>query len=386
VRAPIAITGLGAVSAAGADVRALADSLKHARTGIRALTRFELVETPRVPVGQVEVLPGSEAEGSSTHRLAIAAAKEAVAGFDAERLAVIAGTTTGGVELSSAWYLEHKKSGAASPDRLRFHPASTVAGAVANAIGARGLRQTISTACSSGANAIITGADLLHTGAADAVLAGGADGLCLLTYLGFSCLRLISPAPCRPFDKDRDGLTLGEAGAFVLLERLEDAERRGAKIHALFLGGTITCDAHHMTAPAPSGDAVVRAIERSLADAGLAKRDVAYINAHGTSTPANDQAEARALRRVFGDKIPPTSSSKSFLGHTLGAAGAIEAVISVLAVRDGFLPPTLSTRTPEEGAPDDLVLGEARAADVPYAISSSFGFGGNNAVLVFARR
>jgi 3-oxoacyl-(acyl-carrier-protein) synthase len=263
-----------------------------------------------------------------------------------------------------------------------------VTDAAADAAEARGARLTISTACSSGANAILTGADLLRAGQADAVLAGGADALCLMTILGFTSLRLLSAAPCRPFDKDRDGLNLGEAGAFLVLEREDDARRRGARIHAWFGGGKITCDAFHMTAPSPSGDAVVQAMQGALQEAGLSPRDVSYVNAHGTATPSNDRAEALALMRVFaeaGAPPPPVSASKSALGHTLGAAGAIEAVITVLAVREGFLPPTLSTRAPEAEAQFDLVLGQARDADVVHAMSSSFGFGGNNSVLVFSR-
>jgi 3-oxoacyl-[acyl-carrier-protein] synthase II len=206
-----------------------------------------------------------------------------------------------------------------------------------------------------------------------------------MTVLGFSSLRLLSSSPCRPFDKDRDGLNLGEAGAFLVLERAADALQRRADVQAWFAGGAISCDAHHMTAPSPTGEAVVGAMSEALANAGLTADQIAYVNAHGTSTPANDRAEAAALRRVFDQKVPPVSSSKSFLGHTLGAAGAIEAVITVLAVRDGFLPPTLSTKNPDADVTFDLVLERARDADVPFALSSSFAFGGNNSILVFSR-
>lgn len=379
----IAITGLGATCALGVGVPALLSGLRAGRSGLRTLERFDPGGLPRCPVGEAELPAG---EGAPTHRLAVVAAREAaldadLAGVDPDRVAVVVGTTTGGIALSEAWYLAGRDGAPPAPDPLRWHPASTVSRVVAEAVGARGPRYTLSTACSSGANALLVGADLLRTGAVDAVVAGGAEGLCRVTYTGFSVLRLMSARPCRPFDVERDGLNLGEAAAFLVLRRAEDVQAG----HARLVGAACTCDAHHMTAPAPDGASVVAAIRGAIAQAGLTPADIAYVNAHATATPANDGAEARALRSVFGRAMPPVSASKSFLGHTLGAAGAIEAVVSVLSAREGLLPATLHTRVPEDDAPPDIVAGAPRRADVPYVLSTAFAFGGNDAALVFAR-
>jgi 3-oxoacyl-[acyl-carrier-protein] synthase II len=391
VKARVFVTGLGVISAAGRGVAALQDALREGRSGLRPLSRFVPRDLPALPVGEVPALPGPDDGRPSTHRLAMAAAQDAfldaalAARVPRARIAVVVGTTTGGIGNSETWFMRKLAGETAPPELLFDHPAITVGHAAAAQVGAAGLCLALSTACSSGANALLTGADLLRAGAADVVLAGGADGLCQLPFIGFHSLRLLSEAPCRPFDVARDGLNLGEAGAFLVLETEAHARARGARVHAELAGAANTCDAHHMTAPAPDGAQVVRAMQAALTEAGARPDEVAYVNAHGTATPANDAAEAAALRRLFGDRVPPTSSSKSMLGHTLGAAGALEALITVLAVRDGWLPPTVGTQAPLEGAPPDLVLGRGRAADVPLAMSNSFAFGGNNAVVVLRR-
>ena len=388
--APIAVTGLGAVCAVGNNIAELRAAIAEGRSGLGPLTRFEPGDgLPERPVGEVSAAPGDQRQGTVTHRLAIAAALEAcqqaAIRAPSNRIAVVCGTTTGGIAHSEVWFLNKLAFNDPSPSLLTHHPASTVTEGVAKAIGASGPRLTISTACSSGANAIALGADLLRAGEADVVLAGGADALTMITYFGFSSLRLLSESPCRPFDADRSGLNLGEAGAFMVLERGDDAYLRGAEAQAWLTGSACNCDAHHMTAPAPDGGRVIACVQSAIAAAGLGSGDIAYVNAHGTATKANDVAESRALAAVFGGAIPPVSSSKSFLGHTLGAAGAIEAVITALAGRDGTLPPTLNTETPDPAAPADLVLGHARDADVPHALSTAFAFGGNNTALVFSR-
>ena len=405
MKSRVVVTGLGVVCAVGRGEAELQAALREGRCGIRPLSRFRPRELPALPVGEVLALPGPDDGRPSTHRLAMAAAADAVAAaalasrIPRDRVAVVVGTTTGGIGNSETWFMRTLAGETAPPELLFDHPAITVGHAVAAHVDARGLCLALSTACSSGANALITGLDLLRAGAADVVLAGGADGICQLPLLGFSSLRLLSEAPCRPFDRDRAGLNLGEAaggslsehlhvgeaGAFLVLETEAHARARGARIHAELAGGANTCDAHHMTAPAPDGAQVVRAMQLALTEAGARPEDVAYVNAHATATAANDAAEAAALRQLFGARVPPTSSSKSMLGHTLGAAGALEALITVLAVRDGLLPPTVGTERPLEGAPPDLVLGRGRDADVPVAMSNSFAFGGNNAVLVLRR-
>ena len=390
MKEPVVITGLGAISSLGSDVSELEAAVRHAHSGIAPLTRFTPRELPALPVAEVQRIPPGESL-PITHRLACAAGREAYfsaefpARFALDRLAVVLGTTTGGIGHSETWYLERLAGTRAPPELLMHHPAATVGHAVAQAVGAEGPCLTLSTACSSGAHAVLMAADILRAGQADAVLAGGADAICQLPFLGFASLRLLAASPCRPFDVDRSGLTLGEAGAFVVLERADTARKRGARIHARLAGAATTCDAYHMTAPAPGGGAVVRAMELAMHRAAFGPRDIAYVNAHGTATPANDIAESQALSAVFGLRPVPVSSTKSQLGHTLGAAGAVEAVVSVLAVREGFLPPTITTTTPFDEAPGGLVLTESREADVPVALSNSFAFGGTNTVLVFSR-
>lgn len=387
----VVVTGLGVHCAVADSPAALVRAAREGRSGIQPLSRFSPKSVAPLPVAQVPVLPGPDDGRPATHRLAMAAAEQALQDsrlaqrIKAERIAVVLGTTTGGIGHSETWFMRTLAGQTAPPELLYDHPAVTVAHAVADHVGAEGPCLTVSTACSSGANALLTGVDLLRAGLADVVLAGGADGLCQLPYFGFSTLRLLSPEPCRPFDEARQGLNLGEAGAFLVLERRQDAQARGAQELAELSAGATTCDAHHMTAPDPAGTQVVRAMQLALTNAGLRPEQVAYVSAHGTATPANDAAEAQALVQVFGDTMPPVSCSKSFLGHTLGAAGAVEALICVLSVKEGLLFPTITTDNPIAAGPQDLVLGAAREADLANAMSNAFAFGGNNAVLVFKR-
>jgi 3-oxoacyl-[acyl-carrier-protein] synthase II len=258
---------------------------------------------------------------------------------------------------------------------------------IARALQARGPRTTIMTACSSSAVSIGWAADLVSSGAVDVAIAGGAEGLCRLTAAGFGALRATSPELCRPFDAERKGLNLGEGAAALVLEAEDGARRRGARILGRVAGYGVTADPHHMTAPHPEGDGAARAMRAALFDAGLSPAAIGYINAHGTATPHNDAAETRAIKAVFGELAPriPVSSIKSMVGHTLGAAGAIEAVASLLALTRGFLPPTVNHHRAEEGFGLDYIPGAAREARVDAVLSSSFAFGGNNAVLVFTR-
>jgi len=258
---------------------------------------------------------------------------------------------------------------------------------VARRLDVRGPRTTIMTACSSSATAIGYAADRVRLGHVDVALAGGAEGLCRLTYAGFSSLRATSPEPCRPFDAERKGLSLGEGAAILVLESYEHARARGAEILALVAGYGVSADAYHMTAPHPEGDGAARAMRAALADAGLDPSQVDYVNAHGTGTTHNDAAESAAVRRVLGAHAErtPLSSIKSMLGHTLGAAGAIEAVASVLAIARGFIPPTVNLRTPDPAFGLDYVPNTARNQPVSVVLSNSFAFGGNNTTLAFKR-
>jgi 3-oxoacyl-[acyl-carrier-protein] synthase II len=267
-------------------------------------------------------------------------------------------------------------------------PLGTVGAAVAQRLGLLGPRVTVSTACSSGALALVAAADLIRRGDAPVALAVGADALCRLTYAGFDALQALDPEPCRPFDAARRGLSLGEGAAALVLERLDHARARGARIMALVLGAGTTADAHHVTAPHPEGKGAIAAMRAALATADVPAEAIDYVNAHGTGTPQNDAVEVLVLRAVFGARLPriPVSSSKSQLGHCLGAAGALEAVVTVLALDAGVVPSTATLRDPDPACADlDLVPAPGRRALLGAAVTSSYGFGGHNVSLVLAR-
>jgi 3-oxoacyl-[acyl-carrier-protein] synthase II len=259
---------------------------------------------------------------------------------------------------------------------------------LATFFGLRGERATFATACSSSSMAIGWGFDLVRSGQVDCALVGGADTLCELTYAGFNSLRSVDPEPCRPFDVKRNGLSLGEGAAFLVLERAADARARGRETDIGILGYAIRTECHHMTAPDPSGKGAAAVMRAALRNAGLTPSDVGYINAHGTATPQNDVAEAAAVVRVFVEAqatAPPVSSTKSQIGHALGAAGALEAVTTVCALRRQILPPTVNHEQTDPLCPLDVVPNRARPASFSVALSNSFAFGGNNCTLVLGK-
>jgi 3-oxoacyl-[acyl-carrier-protein] synthase II len=227
----------------------------------------------------------------------------------------------------------------------------------------------------------------IRSGAADVVIAGGTDALCRMTYTGFHALKALAPTPCQPFDRNRQGLTLGEGAAAVILESEEHARARGADVLGEVLGAGLSCDANHPTAPHPEGLGAKYALSSALADANVAPADIAYVNAHGTGTPQNDACESRALRAVFGERSAsvPVSSTKGLLGHTLAAAGAVEAVATLLALNGGFVPPTLGLEDPDPECTLDLVQRSPRDLSFHLAASNSYGFGGNNCSLILRR-
>jgi len=259
-------------------------------------------------------------------------------------------------------------------------PVHSTADVLAAVFGCRGPRLTVVTACSSSANALGIAADCIQDGRADALLAGGTDAHCKMTYAGFNSLQALDPDTCRPFDRRRAGLSLGEGAAIFVLEEEARARKRGAEIFAEFAGYGTSADAHHMTAPDPEGRGAVAAMRRALAEAGLSPTDVDYVNAHGTGTPQNDPIETRAVKTVFADHARRlgVSSTKSQVGHCLGAAGAIEILATVLALRHGFVPPTVNLEEPDAECDLDYVPVEARQQRLRVALSNSYGFGGNN--------
>jgi 3-oxoacyl-[acyl-carrier-protein] synthase II len=267
-------------------------------------------------------------------------------------------------------------------------PLATVGAAVAQRLGVLGPRVTVSTACSSGALAIAAAAGVVARGEAPVAIALGVDSLCRLTYAGFDALQALDPSPCRPFDAERRGLSLGEGAGAIVLERVDHARARGATIRALLLGTGVSADAHHVTAPHPEGAGAFAALRSALEAANVEPDAVDYVNAHGSGTKHNDEAEVAALRATFGARVArlPISSSKSQLGHCLAAAGALEAVVTVTALAEGILPATVTLQKPDPAWGElDLVPSAGRRARLGIAVSSSYGFGGHNVTLVLAR-
>jgi 3-oxoacyl-[acyl-carrier-protein] synthase II len=258
---------------------------------------------------------------------------------------------------------------------------------IASAFGLMGPKSTFMTACSAGATAIGYARDLIISGHASMMIAGGVEPMSRLTYAAFNALKSVDPETCRPFDKDRAGLSLGEAAAIMILESLDSALSRGAKIYGEIFGYGITCDSFHMTAPDEQASGAIRSMQAALKDSGLSIEDIDYINAHGTATPVNDVTETKAIKEVFGKRAYaiPVSSTKSMHAHTLGASGALEGIVSILALHHGFIPPTVNYREADPLCDLDYVTSGSRKADLRAVLSNSFAFGGNNTTLIFGR-
>jgi len=288
---------------------------------------------------------------------------------------------------AEAWYWDEVRSGEPAPGRgaLRSVLPRAHADAVAFRFGLEGPRETLVMACASGAASIALGADLIRDGVVDVALVGGVDALTRICFMGFNALKLLAPEPCRPFDRDRRGMSIGEAAAFLVLEEAGRCRARGGRAHAELAGAAMTTDAHHVTAPHPEGEGMIRAMSLALGSAAMASGEIGYVNAHGTGTPQNDRIEALALARVFGEGRVLVSSSKSLVGHTMAAAGSVEAIATILALEHGLVPPTANLTEIDPGVPFDCVPGTARPADLDAALSNSFGFGGQNVSLIFSR-
>lgn len=388
----LVVTGLGAVTPYGLGVKAFWNGLAAGACAIRPLT---LIPTEgfrcRVGAEVPDRLPGSRRR-TRADRLALAAAGEALrdAGLDAAdraRTALVVGAVGAGMLEAEAWFWRAGRLGddAEAPAALRAMLPVAHAETLAHALGLGGPRHTVVTACSSGAVAVAEAAELIADGVVDVALAGGVDALTRACFMGFNTLKLLDPEPCRPFDRHRKGMSIGEGAGFLVLEAAERARARGARIWAVLAGHGVTTDAYHVTAPDPEGEGMVRAMRAALARAGLEPSAVGYANAHGTGTPQNDRTEARALARVFGAGGLLVSSSKSMIGHTMAAAGSLEAIATILALEHGLVPPTANLDTLDPDVAFDCVPRVARRADLEWAISNSFGFGGQNATLLFRR-
>jgi 3-oxoacyl-[acyl-carrier-protein] synthase II len=390
----VVVTGIGVVSPYGICVSSLQAGMLAGQCCLKPAS--ELYPGFAGTVAAVGELP-SLAEGhrySRTDRLAMAAARDAVADFDGpasdlrESGIVMASTVAGLSEIDAeisrgpaAWYRHGGLSRAAS------YPVSRVAASVGEHLGILGPACAVSVACASGAMAIALAANLLLDEAAPMVLAGGSDALCPFTLSGFNSLQALDPQPCRPFDRKRNGLNIGEGAAVLVLETLAHAARRGARILAVLRGWAMTNDASHPTAPHKDGLGLACCIQRALEMAGCGIDEVGYVNAHGTGTPLNDIAETHAYESAFAGRGRPipVSSTKSYFGHCLGAAGALEAAITITAMQAGALFPTLRLTDPIESSQVDWLRGELRRQPLPVAMSVSAGFGGSNAALVFGR-
>ncbi len=388
----IAITGAGIVSAIGCRKAEVLKALREGQSGVGPVRHLPTVHR-ELPVGEVrlsdvelkQALGISEEEAvSRTVLMGTLAAREALeeARLDTEvrrsrRVVLLSGTTVGGMDLTERQFLANGADAAAKEAVVSDCGASTEE--IARRLRHIAQSATISTACSAAANAVIVGAEMLRTGEADVVVAGGSEALSLFHLNGFNALMILDAEPCRPFCATRAGLNLGEGAAYVVLERADEALERGAEIEAYVAGTGNACDAFHQTATSPTAEGPYRAMTAALAEADLNPTDIAYVNAHGTGTSNNDETELAALRRVFGAALPPVSSTKSFTGHTTSASGSIELVVSLLAMKEGFIPANLFHREPLDGFTPSK--GEA-GMSLPAVMTCSFGFGGNDSAIV----
>src|SRR5579884_1470246 len=406
----VVVTGFGALTAVGLDVEETWRNLLDGQSGVTRITQFDPTGYPSTIAAEVKgfdtpsFLDPKEARRMSRFELfALAAAHQALASAgltidedNADDVGVIVGTGIGSLTTSEQECKVMLQRGGMrmNPFFLPMMLANMATAQVTRIFGIRGYSSTVITACASGGQAIGEAAEVIRRGAADIMIAGGSEAsVCELGLASFCVLRALStrnddPAGAsRPFDRDRDGMVPAEGAALLVLESLESARRRGARIYAEVLGYGVSSDAYHVVAPRPDGGGAARAMERALSDAGIAPTDVDYINAHATATVLGDVAETRAIKQVFGDHAyrMPISATKSMIGHAMGAAGAIGALVTVLSIRDGIVHPTINYRTPDPECDLDYVPNEARAVPVKIAMSNSFAFGGHNAVLVFGR-
>lgn len=399
----VVITGLGAVCAIGKNKEEYWKNLIEGKCGINKIALFDTKEHRTQTGAQVKnfhpekyISSKKLKRMSRTDRMGIIAAQEAIGDSEIdlekeskEKIGVLLGAGAGGMFEAEEYHraLLTKEPKKARPSLLISHPPCVTTDYIAKEFGLRGPRSTIVTACSSSATSIGYAADLVKDGKATIMITGGSDALCQLTYSGFNSMRVVDKDRCRPFDKNRTGLSLGESAGILILEELEHAKNRGAKIYCEFLGYGLSGDAYHMTTPHPKGKGAIRAIREALRDAGVKPEDVNYINAHGTATPFNDETETRAIKEVFKERAYqiPVSSTKSMVGHCLGAAGGIEAVAVSLAIRNNMIPPTTNYETNDPQCDLDYVPGKARKKEINIALSNSFAFGGNNTVLVFGK-
>ena len=395
---PICVTGAGTISAIGTNKEQTLASLLSKKSGIGPL-RYLNTEHKEFPVGEVKlsneemasmlgIQPGIPQ--TRTSLMGMLALKEALAEANVgiemlHDIGFISGTTVGGMDQSEQHYIDFLENDKYN-QYIATHDCGACSEMIADYFGGFAFVSTISTACSSAANAIISAANLIRSGEAEIVVAGGCECLTKFHLNGFNSLMILDNKPCRPFDATRKGLNLGEGAAYIVLESAESARNRGVTPIAMLLGYGNACDAYHQTASSPTGEGAYMAMAEAIADAGMKACEVDYINAHGTGTENNDLSEGNAILRLFGSNVPPVSSTKSFTGHTTSASGAIEAVICILALQNQFLPVNLNWSHPINKDGAIIPVTDSRPLRRLNAVlCNSFGFGGNDSSLLFTK-
>lgn len=391
----ILITGCGVVSAIGRDKAETLDALLNNRSGVGPLVYLK-TEHKEFPVGEVKMSDNEmrkylnisdNAITTRTALMGMIALDEALkeAKITSEMLhdvGFISGTTVGGMDMSEQYYLDYISSDA-HKEYIAVHDCGSCSEMTADHFGKFAFATTLSTACSSAANAIILGANMIRCGEADIVVVGGSECITKFHLNGFNSLMILDTKPCRPFDATRAGLNLGEGAAYLVLETESSAKKRGVKAQAILSGYGNACDAFHQTASSPDGEGAYRAMKEALELADIQPDRIDYINAHGTGTPNNDLSESQAVRRLFGENIPPMSSTKQFTGHTTSASGSIEAVFCILALQNGFLPVNLNWSTPME---DGIIpVHQSVKKELKHILCNAFGFGGNDSSLLISK-
>jgi len=409
VKRRVVITGTGVIHALGKDTPTFWNAIKEGKNGISRVTKFDS--------SRIETKVASEINGfdytlymdrkdakrmdlftqyaMAASFLAVQEANIDIKKEDPFRLGVLIGSGIGGIKTleDQKQILMEKGPSRVSPVFIPMMIANMASGQVAIRFGFCGYNECVTTACATANHAIGDAFHVIRTGLADVMISGGAEApITELAFAGFCSSKAMSTIEdpeiaCRPFDKDRDGFIMGEGAGILVIEELEHAKNRGANIIAEIVGYGSTCDAYHITAPHPEGLGGIKAMQFALQDAGIKPEDVDYVNAHGTSTPLNDPAETMVIKKVYGEHAYKLaiSSTKSMTGHLLGAAGGIEAIITAMALKEGFLPPTIHLENPDEGCDLDYVPNKGKKKNIQYALSNALGFGGHNAVLAFKK-
>lgn len=391
MRKRVVVTGMGVVSAIGNDCGQNLHNLRGGNSGIGRVAFLDTVHT-EFPVGEVK-LSNEEIAGmllirhekflSRTQLLAAVAVREALAMSGlagASRLALVSGTTVGGMDVTEQHYPAALPAG-----KPPVHDCGSNTNAVADYFGCFDYTSTLSTACSSALNSLIMAKLMIECGERDVVVAGGTEALSRFHLNGFKSLMILDTERCRPFDSLRAGLNLGEGAAYLVLESEEHAVMRGAEILAVLSGAGNACDAYHPTATSETAEGAYLAMSHALEDGCLSPKEISYINAHGTGTPNNDETESTAIKRVFGDNLPPVSSTKSFTGHTTSASGSIEAVFCIMALKNSFIPMNLGFKNADANCLLPYCGSDSSGLQLSHVMCNAFGFGGNDSSIILSR-